>query len=295
MLASLIRRRVRLMTGGDGSAPLQYLQPHADPGLFGPHSQAWRVHADFPSMMVGGIRALVLQALHPLALAGVWDHSSFREDLRGRLARTARFIAETTYGGSATAAQALERVRTIHAQVAGRHPDGRSYRADDPPLLYWVHLTETTSFLHAYRVHVDPWIAQEACDAYFDEMSRIPRSLGCDPARLRSGRIAVTERQARDDMLGYLGELEYSQRTAFVLDLLERMPGGEAPAALQRLFVRDALAELPDWAWPLLRRRPPSALQRQALHVSLHVLAQPLRWALKDGIAAHARRRMGGG
>ena len=292
MFPALIRRRVRLMTGGDGSAPLQYLQPRADPGLFGPDSQAWRVHADFPSMMVGGIRALVLQALHPLALAGVWDHSSFREDLRGRLARTARFIAETTYGGTATAEQALERVRTIHARVAGRHPDGRPYRADDPQLLYWVHLTETTSFLHAYRVHVDPWIAQEACDAYFAEMSLIPRRLGCDPGQLRCGRIAQTEQQAHDDMLGYLEELEFSERTAFVLDLLQRMPGGDAPAALQRVFVRTALAELPGWAWPLLRRRPPSALQRQALYASMQLLARPLRWALKDGIAAHARRRM---
>lgn len=292
MLREPIRRRVRLLAGGDGRPPLAYLEPAGDAGLFGPSSQTWRVHADFASMMVGGIGALVLQALHPLALAGVWDHSSFREDLRGRLARTARFIAETTYGGTAMAEQALARVRAIHAGVRGRHPDGRIYRADDPRLLYWVHLAETTSFLHAYRVFVEPRITSVQADRYFAEMARIARALGCDESAWPDGRIATSEAQAREDMLGYLAELEFSERSRYVLDLLQRLPGAGAPAVLQRLFVQAALNELPAWAHGLLGRPAPGPWQRESTRAGMRLFAQPLRWALKDGIAAHAHRRV---
>ena len=295
MLREALRRRVRIVAGGDGRAPVQYLQPAGDPGLFGPDSQTWRVHADFPAMMVGGIGALMLQALHPLALAGVWDHSSFRQDLRGRLARTARFIAETSYGASAIAEQALARVRAIHAQVRGHHPDGREYRADDPRLLYWVHLSETWSFLHAHRVFVDPGMPPARRDLYFDEMARIPIALGCVEQGLPNARIARSEAQAAEDLLAYHGELEFSERSRFVLDLLRHMPAADAPGGLQQLFVQAALHELPSWAYPMMQLPAPSPLRREALRASIRLLAQPLRWALKDGVAAHARRRMGRG
>ena len=98
MLDELIRKTIREMVGGSSGPPVAFLAPKGDRGLFGPESIAWRVHADFISMMIGGISSLVLQALHPQALAGVWDHSSFRKDLKGRLGRTAYFIAATTYG-----------------------------------------------------------------------------------------------------------------------------------------------------------------------------------------------------
>ena len=294
MLASRIRRQIRLTTGGDGRPPLQYLQPPGDPGLFGPQSEAWRVHADFTSMMVGGIGALVLQALHPLALAGVWDHSTFREDLPGRLARTAQFIAATTYGGTAMAEQALARVRAIHQHVRGEHLDGRPYRADDPRLLYWVHLAETTSFLGAYRHLLEPAMPQARRDRYFAEMTRIPLSLGCTPEALPGGRIASTEAQARADMLALRDELEYSDRARFVVGMLENRPLAGVPAPLQDLLVQAAFAQLPGWAWPLMRRTPPGPLRRHALDLAVRALALPVRHALRDGIAAHARRRMQG-
>ena len=94
-----------------------------DPGLFGPEAVCWRVHADFTSMMTGGIAALLLQALHPLALAGVWDHSSFRTDILGRLRRTATFITGTTFGSRADALALIERVKSIHAHISGTAPD----------------------------------------------------------------------------------------------------------------------------------------------------------------------------
>jgi len=116
--------QVRRLVGGTGDDSVE--RRRTDTGLFGPESVCWRVHGDLTSMMVGGIAALLLQMLHPGALAGVWDHSDFRRDMRGRLQRTARFIAGTTYGDRAEAQALIDRVRGIHDQVAGALPDGRA-------------------------------------------------------------------------------------------------------------------------------------------------------------------------
>ena len=115
--------------------------------LFAPDSVAWRVHGDVTSMMVGGIAALLVEMLHPLALGGVWDHSNVATDMPGRLRRTARFIALTTFGERSAAEAAIARVAAIHAQVQGTLPDGRAYRADDPALLAWIHVAGSLSFL----------------------------------------------------------------------------------------------------------------------------------------------------
>lgn len=112
-------------------------QPPGDPGLFGPDSVIWRVHGDFTSMMCGGISALLLQMLHPAALAGVWDHSNFREDMMGRLRRTSQFIAVTTYGNSQDAQTLIDRVKRIHLKVSGVDSEGKPYAASDPHLLTW--------------------------------------------------------------------------------------------------------------------------------------------------------------
>src|SRR5215831_18847783 len=147
------RRRIERpfleLLGGPGAPQLDLSR--GDAGLFGPDSVTWRVHADLSSMLVGGVSALLLQALHPLALQGVLDHSRFREDPLGRLRRTAAFIAGTTYGSTATAHALIDRVRRVHETVVGTTPGGRPYAADDPHLLTWVHVAEVTSFLRAHR------------------------------------------------------------------------------------------------------------------------------------------------
>ncbi len=141
----VIAAHIRLMTGA--SRPLDdFLHPVGDPGLFGPKSVAWQVHAHFASMMVGGLSSLLIQAMHPGALAGVWDHSNFRDDLKARLGRTAYFIAATTYGGTAMAKLVIDHVNRIHAKVAGIRPDGVHYSARDPQLLKWAHLAEIFKF-----------------------------------------------------------------------------------------------------------------------------------------------------
>jgi len=113
LIKQLIIQQVRSIVNS-GKSPTEFLYPPGDPGLFGPDSVVWRVHGDFMSMMIGGISSLILQALHPLSLAGVWDHSSFRDDLKGRLGRTAFFIAATTYGNTEMATRAISRVKKIH-------------------------------------------------------------------------------------------------------------------------------------------------------------------------------------
>ena len=148
----------------------------SDPGLFGPDSVTWRVHAD-RSMLIGGVRALLLQVLHPLAMAGVAQHSAYRTDPLGRLARTGRFVAATTYGTTPEAERAIAMVRSVHERVRGTAADGRAYTASDPVLLAWVHNIEVDSFLTAYRRY-GPGLSDADADRYVSEMAVLGRMLG---------------------------------------------------------------------------------------------------------------------
>ncbi|HEU5483400.1 MAG TPA: oxygenase MpaB family protein [Microlunatus sp.] len=156
----------------------------ADPGLFGPDSVTWRIHGD-PSMLVAGYRALLLQAVHPVVMAGFDDNSLFRGDPWGRLRRTGEWISTVTYGTSASAEQAGARLRRLHARLRpGVEPEsGRSYRVDDPELLLWVHVTEVESFLSTYRRCGGDLRSGDA-DRYVDEMRVSARLVGLDPNRV---------------------------------------------------------------------------------------------------------------
>ena len=132
-------------------------------------------------MMVGGIAALMLQMLHPKVLAGVWDHSGFRDDMNARLRGTARFIAQTTFETRAAAEVQIARVRHIHDKVAGTLPDGTPYSANDPRLLAWVHVAEATSFLAGWMRYGEPGMSITDQDRYFAEIAIIGDLLGADP------------------------------------------------------------------------------------------------------------------
>src|SRR5258707_14467184 len=142
-----------------------------------------RVHGD-SSMFVGGIRGLLLQSLHPLAMAAVAGHSGYRGDPWGRLQRTSYFLAITTFGRVRDAQEAIGRVRAIHERVTGTAPDGRPYAASDPHLLTWVHIAEADSFLRAHcRFGAHP-LDQAGRDGYVADMARIGAELGVpDPPR----------------------------------------------------------------------------------------------------------------
>jgi uncharacterized protein (DUF2236 family) len=152
-----------------------------DTGLFDPDTVTWRIHAD-PVMGLAGLRALYLQALHPLAMAGVADHSDFRRDPWGRLLRTARWIGLTTYGTMAEIEPPAARLRRIHSQVRGTDAEtGQPYAADDPELLLWVHCCLVDSFLTTYRRCGGP-LTDGDPDVYVGEQVRLAPLVGLEPA-----------------------------------------------------------------------------------------------------------------
>lgn len=284
--AAQIRRWVlgAFPRGHDG---IDYEHPPGDPGLFGPHSATWRVHSDFPGMLSGGLCALMLQVLHPLALAGVWDHSNFRDDLVGRLRRTTAFVAGTTYAARADAEQLIARVARIHTQVRGEAADGRAYAADDPQLLTWVHVTEAFGFLQGYRRYARITMPGDAADCYYAEVKRIAERLG---ARA----VPASERDVIDYFSAVRGELAFDQRSREVLAVLARIRLPVPAAGLSRnLFLDAGAALLPGWATDMLGRTP---LQRARAKIAagvLHALSPMFRAALPDGVAPRACARVG--
>ncbi len=246
-----------------------------DDGLFGPGSVAWRVHGDVTSMMVGGISGLLLQMLHPAVLAGVWDHSNFRADMHGRLRRTARFIAVTTYGGRAAAETTIERIRTVHAQVHGVLPDGTPYHANDPALLAWVHVTEATSFLSAWMRYAEPAMSRSDRDRYFAEVGQVGLGLGADP-------VPRTSVEARELIRAMRPKLRYDRRTRDVARLvLDRRLDNRAADKLQSLTMRAAIDLLPDWA-RTMHGWSHSPVSRPLVQAGTFGMAQTLRWAFQQ-------------
>lgn len=143
-----------------------------DQGLFGPDSVAWRLHAD-PAMLVAAMRALLVQGLEPRAIAGVDQHSKYREDPWGRLQRTTDFVYETTFGDTETAERACARVRGVHQRIHGVDPvTGRQYSATDPDLVLWIHAVEVHSVVAGYRAYAGR-VSDEDADRYVAEMTRI--------------------------------------------------------------------------------------------------------------------------
>jgi len=286
MIDELIRRSIREMVGG-GGPPVAFLEPPGDRGLFGPESVAWKVHADFISMMIGGISSLVLQALHPKALAGVWDHSSFRQDLKGRLGRTAFFIAATTYGSHEMADKAINRVNQIHQKVTGFDEFNQPYRADDPELLAWVHMTETRSFMCSYEPYRSETLIPKQKDQYFAEMKMLGERLGAIDL---PDTYAVTEQAIRQ----YIPQLHYGKRAKSIIGMLDQFPSSLSAKPFVNLISRAGFLNLPDWAYPIIQRPQPSRLERLAVQSSIRLMAIPVREALKDGVAAHSLRRVYG-
>lgn len=285
----IIRRRIEQQVfsiTGLALNQIDYEHPKGDPGLFGPDSVCWKIHADFPSMLCGGIGALMLQMLHPLALAGVWDHSNFRNDMIGRLRRTSQFIAGTTFAARKDAEWLIERVIEIHSRVEGVAPDGRHYSANDPDLLTWVHVAEVRSFMAGYLRYGDPTLSIEEQDRYFDEVALIAERLGAKD-------VPRTRQQVDDYIERMRPELCFNSRTAEVLQLLLSAP---APNTVTKpmgyLMARAGVDLLPDWGLEMAGIRL-SPMRRKMTQSGMHLLATSLRWALRNGVSTRAKRRMG--
>jgi uncharacterized protein (DUF2236 family) len=242
--------------------------------LFPGDSVIARVHGDVATMMVGGVAALLMQMLHPVALAGVWDHSDFREDMMRRLRRTARFIALTTYADAAAAQAAIARVRGIHAQVTGTLPDGTPYRADDPCALAWVHACEALCFLDGWIVHGEPDMSRADQDRYFAEAAVVAGALGADPVPTdRAGTEALVQ--------GMRPALRVDGRTRDVARrVLSAGPPGLAAKPIQRLTTQAAIDLLPPWVRAMHGLRA-SGLARPLVAGGVDAIAGGLRWAFR--------------
>ena len=244
-----------------------------------PDSVAWRVHGDVTTMMVGGVSGLLLEMLHPAALAGVWDHSNFRADMLGRLRRTARFIAQTTYAQRDEAGAAIARVRRIHAHVTGQLPDGTPYRADDPRLLAWIHVAGARSFLDAWIRFGEPRMTRADQDRYFAEVAGVAIALGADPVPLtRADADALIE-----DFREELHTTERSREVASII--LKSRPTSLRAAPVQAVIAQASVDLLPPWA-RAMHGLNPSTLARPAVDAMTLGLAGTLRWAF----AGEARR-----
>jgi uncharacterized protein (DUF2236 family) len=271
--SNLGRALFGMVAGPEG--PNNRARFHEAPGprWFGEDRPIRRVHAD-ASMFVGGLRALLLQSLHPLAMAGVAEHSDYRGDPWGRLQRTSTFLAVTTYGTAADAQRAVDRVRGIHQRVRGTAPDGRPYHASDPHLLEWVHIAEVDSFLLAHRLYGACPLDRGGRDGYVADTARVARALGVpDPPR--------TEAELRQRIEAYRPELK---GTAAARDaarfLLLDPPLPVVARGPYGLLAATSVAMLPAWArLPLwLPYFPP--VEATAIRWAGRALVGGIRWAM---------------
>lgn len=280
-----IETQVMSMTGL-ALGQLDMENPKGDPGLFGPQAVCWQVHGDFPSMLIGGICALMLQMLHPRVLAGVWDHSNFREDMMGRLRRTGQFISGTTFGSTQDANWLIDKVRSIHAQISGTAPDGSTYAADDPQLLTWVHVAEVSSFMAAHLRYLNPDLSLQDQDRYYAETAVVAERLGARDVPRSSQEIAAYLQRMRPQLL-------CDERTREVLSILRNAP---APSRMARpmgnLMMQAGIELLPAWASGMFDIQM-SDFKRRLIRAGVNRTAPVLRWAVRNASVHRARRRMG--
>jgi uncharacterized protein (DUF2236 family) len=214
-----------------------------DDGFFGPASVTWRLAADL-SAPVAGLRSVLMQALHPLAMAGVDQHSDWRRDPVGRLAATSAYTATVTYGDRASARRAARRVRVIHEHVRGVDTvTGRPYAAGDPALLLWVHAALVDSVLAASRLFgTAPGDAD--ADAFVSEMAVSAELVGV-PREIVPASVAGLERY----IAGVRPELRCTPAAAQSMGyMLDPAGMGEEIAELWQDIRDAAIAALPDWA-----------------------------------------------
>jgi uncharacterized protein (DUF2236 family) len=214
-----------------------------DDGFFGPTSVTWRLAADL-SAPVAGLRSVLMQALHPLAMAGVDQHSGWRRDPVGRLAATMAYTGTVTYGDRASAVGAAQRVRAIHEHVRGTDTvTGRPYAAGDPALLLWVHAAGVDSVLAASRLLGTP-LADADADQYVSEMTVAAELVGI-PREIVPSSVSLLE----DYLAGVRPELRRTPAAAEAMSyMLDPAGMGEEIAELWQDIRDAAVATLPDWA-----------------------------------------------
>jgi uncharacterized protein (DUF2236 family) len=261
------------VAGAEGPARRARIHDTPGPRWFAEDRPIRRVHGD-ASMFVGGLRALLLQSLHPLAMAGVAGHSGYRGDPWGRLQRTSYFLAVTTFGAADDAAATVAHIRTVHDRVRGRAPDGRPYAATDPHLLGWVHIAEIDSFLRAHQRYGAAPLDAAGRDGYVRDAARVAREVGVlDPPQ--------TEAELDAHLAAYRRELHgtpEARSTARFLLLSPPLPlAARAPYAL---LGAAAVGLLPRWTRRPLGLPDLPVAEATAVRLAGYGITRAIRWAM---------------
>ncbi len=267
------------VAGPDGARHRDRIHGTPGPRWFERGSPITVVHGD-ASMYVGGIRAVLLQTMQPQAMTAVAEHSGYRGDMWGRLARTSRFLAVTTFGTAEHAQQAVDVVRAIHDRVRGTMPDGTPYDATDPHLLEWVHVAEIQSFLLAHRRYGARPLDQAGYDEYVAQAAFVARKLGViDPPTTEAELHAAVDR--------FRPELRAIDHARDAVAYLVREP--DLPLVARppyRILVTAAVGLMPVWTraplgLPEVHDRTADLLGRAA--------TRTVRWATAPDRAVAAR------
>lgn len=278
MVLTSVRSRIgaalfEKVAGADGPQRRDRIHDSDGPRWFAEDRPIRQVHGD-ASMFVGGLRALLLQSLHPLAMAGVAGHSGYRGDPWGRLQRTSYFLAVTTFGTATDAQATIDRIRAIHERVVGTAPDGRPYAASDPHLLRWVHLAEVDSFLAAHQRYGARPLDQDGCDGYVADTARVARALGVlDPPTTVAG-LKAGLAEYRPELAG----TEAARDAARFLLLQPPLPlPVRAPYAV---LAAAAVGSLPRWARRPLRLPFLPLSEATVVRLAGQGLVRTIRWAM---------------
>lgn len=277
--ASLFAR----VAGPEGPSHRARIHEAEGPRWFADDRPIREVHAD-ASMFVGGLRALLLQSLHPLAMAGVAGHSDYRGDPWGRLQRTSYFLAVTTFGRADDAARAVARVRGVHRRVTGTAPDGRAYAASDPHLLEWVHVAEADSFLVAHRRFGRHPLDRAGRDGYVADLAEVGRRLGVlDPP--------TSEAALRDRLEAFRPELRHTREAGEAARfLLLRPPLPFAVRPAYAVLAAAAVSLLPGWARLKLRLPYLPVTEAALVQPAGDLLVRAVRWAMTPPAPVSAPR-----
>lgn len=274
----------RRVAGPDGPRARERIHGTPGPRWFDTDSEIVRVHAD-ASMFIGGIRAILLQTMHPAAMRAVADHSGYRGDMWGRLARTSQFLAVTTFGTIDHAEQAIRAVRSIHERVTGTMPDGTPYSAADPHLLAWVHAAEVDSFLLAHQTYGARPLDKAGCDAYVAQAALVSAKLGVlDPP--------TTVAELRAVLDGYRPELRATDEARSAVRFLILHP--DLPVAARPAYtvlLAAGVALMPRWTRRPLRLPWLPVSERTVIKALGALATGTIRWAMSAGAAeAHELR-----
>lgn len=261
------------VAGPDGPSHRSRIHDTEGPRWFGPDDAIVRVHGD-ASMFIGGLRALMLQSLHPSAMRAVSEHSGFRGDMWGRLSRTSRFLAVTTFGTVEHAESSIRMVRGIHAKISGTLSDGTPYRASDPHLLAWVHLAEIDSFLRAHSRYGREPLDQAGRDEYVAQTAVVAGKLGViDPP--------TTEAALAEALAAYRPELRGTSDAREALSfLLLRPPLPMVARAPYAVLTAAAVAMMPAWTRLPLRLPWLPVAERTVVRLLGQLATGTIRWAM---------------